>query len=403
MLRFWLNNKGLIGICVGILVLIFVIGISNSLWFLRGFWGSEEGVTEFGYHNTQVLSSFFAGEKAPIVDAADQQLGFGHNEFYSLVYVQDGAQEYITGIPRVSKQFVAASILQSTGWTPHRVGWIILGNRERKDEGEVRSYGITKALKAFTKATLVKRLPMSPVLVVRTQAGERPIAFHTTYSKGTMHVVASNDSFEFVGGTAIQRKGEESTEKGLFVALPSYMLSLINQEFLLTLESSIAQSLHFEKTTPSLLTSIPFGKGIYLGMQHEDIAIGTEEAGDAFTTKISERMNAEQGNRHPSKKAFSLPDRTIGYEYVPGAANVRFNASESSASTCLPSEGYDEKLFLCGTQEAAILASREDTGKQLLTFMEAMKGNWGGYIPGEYPITLRGDDKRLDAWIQVSK
>lgn len=401
MLRFLFSNKAVVGLLAGIAALIMIVGCTSSLWFLRGMWGPALAETEFGYQRTAVSARFFAGSGKAI----DQKIGAlfsGKQDYYqSVSYNADDSGEYMALIPRLRYQLTAKARLSTSGWHVSRVGWILVASRARPDAGiAMREYGLWSAVIAQAKASVYGKLPLSPLFIFRTkQAGMSPIAIYASREAGGVTGVASIDAFEFMASDQHIKHSNVSGEDTMIVALPSNVLAAMHSDFSEALERLIAQFLHFQKTAPALLSSLPAGEDIYLTKNATDIAVGVRTQGEAFGRTSIDAMNAEQGQRHPKKKAFALPDNSVGYEYVRAAADVGF-APGGTTNGCLPSERYDETLFLCGKQEAAVLASSENMGSTLIDFMSNIGvGEWRGYVPGEYSLSFSGSDKEIHFWI----
>lgn len=394
MLRFLYSNKWIVGLLVGLGAIILGGGYISSLWFLRGVWEASAEI-EFGYQHTELVKHFFSHEGKLVEAMIRERVGLAQDGIYRMTYSKSSSGEYVSIIPRLRSQFQTATALRASGWEPVRVGWTIFAVRG----GKVRP-SVWRGIKEEAKMALLHQLPVSPVFFFRSAQQESPLlAVHASKERGGVRGVISIDSQEFTPLSPATFNERYSYQKELIVSLPSNVFRSINNDFLITLEKALAQKFQFEKTTPSPISWIPEGEQLYLIANSEHVAIGVLQNGAIVGTRVLASMEKEQGHRHPRRKAFPLPDRSIGYEYVPGAANLRFMPGQGAAD-CLPSEGYDETLFLCGKKDGAIVASSEDMGKRLLGFMDSMQGRWGGYIPGEYPIYFQGSNKSIDILIQ---
>lgn len=398
MLRFLYSNKWVIGLLTGLGVVILGGGYISSLWFLRGVWEVPAPDIEFGYQYTAVVEHFFSNEGKALENLIRETVGFSPDGMSRITYAKSGSSEYVSGIPRLGSQLHATAVLRASGWEPTRIGWVVAATR-----GEAARLSIWRGIKQEATMALIHKLPVSPVFFFRSTKEESPLlAAYANRERGGIRGSVSIDSAEFIPQSGKSAPREYVSDEGLFVSLPTTIFKSINNDFLITLEGMLAQTFHFQKTTPSPLSWIPEGEHVYLIAKGEDAAIGTSHRGDVVGIRALASMEKEQGHRHPRKKAFALPDRSIGYEYVPGATKVHF-APAQGAIDCLPSQEYDEVLFLCGKKEAAGIASSQDVGKQLLEFMDVIAGSWGGYIPGSYPIMFQGSDKSIDIFIEDSK
>ncbi len=400
--RFLLSNKVVVGLLLGIAALIMLVGYASSLWFLRGMWGATLAETELGYQRTVLVDTFLNGQGKVVEQELVSILSGKQDYFQRVAYLADDSGEYVALIPKLRYQLAASAHLRASGWHVSRTGWILLASRVREGASiPIRKHSVWDGVIAELKAIAYNKLPVSPLFLFRTQQeGVSPIAVYASEEAGKVAGVASIDTFEFIALDHNKKQVEKPIkDTALIVALPSSVLGVMNTEFGKAFERSIAEALHFQKTNPTLISSLPAGEDIYLIRNVADIAIGVRDRGEVFGGAIVDALNAEQGQRHPKKKAFALPDRSVGYEYVRGGADVKFKPRETT-NGCLSSDGYDETLFLCGKQKAAVLASSEYIGSKLTDFMSGMSaGEWRGYVPGEYPISFAGSDKEIHFWI----
>lgn len=400
--RFLLSNKAVIGALAAIALVIMGIGYSSSLWFLRGGWGPLDAETEFGYSNSHEVTKFFAGQGESIQNLTTAAIGSDQENFRRIAYLKDESGEYMALIPRFTRQFTTKATLQASGWNVSRIGWIVLASRINQPSLPIsREYSLWNGIIAEAKAITSGKLPITPLFFFRTQQKDAvPFAVYASGEKGKIHLSASIDGFEY----SMPKRSTTSDYKiagdnKLIVALPSSVLVSISREFIDAIDTSVAEGLRFKKTIPHIFSGLPKGEDIYLLQADNEVAIGVRMRGEEFGNAIQSIMNKEQGQRHPKKRGFALPDRSMGYEYVRGVTNVGF-APSTNTTNCLPSQKYDETIFLCGKQEAAVLASSEAIGVQLLEFMASTpKGDWRGYVSGEYPIYFFGSNNAIEGWI----
>lgn len=406
MLRFSSSNKYIVGSLALLTAVVLISGYVSSLWFLRGMWGSTPGTVEFGYQNTTVTETFLANQGKEIGTIIHNKVGLDQKFLSRVAYIKDASGEYIALIPSVLGQNMAKASLQASGWNVHRIGWLLMASKaDGETSSDIRISTIWGGIIEEAKAAFAHKLPISPMAFFRTQEVDRgSIAIYASNKQDGIYGTASVDSFDFIASTQkedIQKEVPDGNK--LIVALPRGFLANMNEEFLGSLEGVVAQLLHFQKTTPRSLSAFPDGESIYMAINSNEVALGSAGQGDVFGNKIVAFMAAEQGQRHPKKKAFVLPDGSIGYEYVRGMANPKFVA-QGSSTDCLPSNGYDETIFLCGKKEAAVVTSAQDIGRQLLDFMTgASTESWRGYVSGEYPLYFSGKDRSIDFFVPQNR
>lgn len=387
------SNTVLITLAVLTMITAIGVGYTSSIWFLRGLWGSQEGMQELGLQITPSVLAVSNEFGLPIQDDL--------RAFSRVAYLQDGQYEYISAIPSLKKQRESVAALHASGWDTERIGWIIVGSRMKAKESEeaARTMSIGSAFKAQAYA-MVHGLSASPLLFFRTSIdGHNPIAIYAdNVRKGIVGSVSPKGT-AYIPMRTNMEKIKFKQESGLNVSLPSEVLVNKKNDFIDSIHSSIAMQFRFNSTNPTLTNTIPKGQVMYLAAHSSQVAMGVREQGDVFKTNVLGVMNKEQGQRHPRKKAFALPDRTIGYEYVLGTTKAHFASPSASEEVCLPSQEYDETLFFCTEGDAAALASSEEIGKEILRHITAEKAQWNGYIPSTYPVSFHGADDSISFFI----
>lgn len=376
-------------------LVIIALGYSGSLWFLRGIWGSVPVTLEFGYQNNGTISAFMRGQGKQVGELVNKTVGIDQKEMKSLVYVQCANAEYISVIPGLGYQITMSKSLRSAGWKNiHRLGLILIASRG----DSAPSYSIYNAVISEAVAAIQQKLPISPTFFLRSKSAN--VAAYASEVRGGIHISSTIDSFDFrEEKNSDLLSFDTNTTDQLIFSVPRSLLDAIHQDFLGSINTVIAKNFHFQKTTPQITAIIPEAENIYLSIDKNDMAIGVRKHGDIFGANVSSSINKEQGQRHPKKKAFALPDRSIGYEYVPAATKAHFSPKENNA-VCLPSRDYDEAIFLCGKQDAAVLASSNRIGATLLGFMGSSSKQWGGRIDTEHSVLFAGNDKGVDILIQ---
>lgn len=393
MLHSWFSNKAIVSLLAVLGVGIIFVGSCSSLWFLRGVWGPIPTKLEFGYQNASVVDDMIRIKGRQIGETVSATIGLDQATLRTIVYVKGDSNEYISVIPHLGYQAIIKRSLRSAGWQDiHRIGWILVAS---KGEGPAQ-YRAISGIGAQLGAVVLQKLPISPLFFIRSKSAG--VASYATVEKDTVHISSSLDSLEFPAEKSRVVDGKVIAKNKLIVSIPSSFLDTIHQDFRNSIGTAVAKMLHFEKTTPEAMLIVPGPDKIYISVDQNNIALGVRTKGDAFGANIVTIMNKEQGQRHPRKKAFALPDRSLGYEYVRGISSAHFSPKGGNG-VCLPSQEYDEALFLCGKQDSAVIASSENVGSDLLKFMQTSSSQWGGYIEGEYSIFFAGDTRFFDTWI----
>jgi hypothetical protein len=401
---------GLYVSCIGALLLILVLS-SSSLWFLRGVLGHEEGIIEFGYRgNIELLKSFTEGA---LVQAVESRLGVLMNDFYRIVYIRDAEVEYIVGMPRVSRQFGESYIMAQKGWKTQRFLWILTASRPINGESSIdgsseRSLSMLQGFKSQLRAFTIKDLPISPLflahLSTKSQLFDQPMSIYgELVSSKVVHIAISYDeSFLNFRRRSVDNK---DLKNRLYVSIQSDIFKNIQSQVISSVDDLGARLLRFSKTNPSVFSSLPSHTPIGILLDAENVAIGLKANGEALRSLAKSWAVAEQGARHPQRKAFALPDKTIGYEYVPTLPKVNFESNKEEQ--CVAASPYDEQMFFCGKSDVKVVASQDLIGAQLVEYLSSDQNNMSGtlsekivekVLPGSLikSLSFVGDEKGAD-------
>lgn len=369
-----------------------LLGLSSSLWFLGALSGVDSPERLLGYQDG-IWRRY--SEIIAMIEGADGNIPVSFmNQYSSAVYVKKGNEEQIIGIPKINKQFSVEKDLQAASWTTGRMGFIVVA---RKSSGGFSSSTLLSAAGRAIKSIVRERLPIHPLLIFQMGGSEdNAIALHVKKSGNTAHMVLNTRSAHFAGSKHKRISKELSEKSESFVSIQRDILKYVSKDFSRIIEQKIAQDLGFQKTSPEILKNMLEAGPVVLGIEEEGISLGVFSTNTAPSALITQWMVAEQGNRYPVKKAFSLPDRTIAYEYIPGIVNPYF-ALNKEKNSCLPSEDYDEKLFLCGKDQAVVLAKTEQSGVRLLSFMDNGQAVSRGVLRGE-ALGVMGLSEKIDTF-----
>ena len=386
-------------------------GLSSSLWFLAALSGMDSPERLLGYQGS--IWRRYPEVAASIESSAGMPMTF-IGDYSSAIYVKKGNEERIIGIPKIRQQFSLEKKLQAASWATDRKGFIVIARKVPGESAEMfSSSGLFSAAGTALKAIAQERLPIHPVLIFQTSgSGDDAMAVYAEKNGDTVHIVLRTRASYFTQSRHKRISKELSEINGSFLSIQRDVLQYISKDFSRSIEQKIAQDLGFQKTSPEILKNMLENSSVVLAMEDDGIAVGVFSTNTAPSALITQWMVAEQGNRHPVKKAFSLPDKTLAYEYIPGNVNPYF-ALNKEKNSCLPSEEYDEKLFLCGKDQAVVLAKNEQLGVRLLSFMESGKAVSRGILRGNalekvglseklHTFEYAGDEDVLDVWADLA-
>ncbi len=393
---------------LGALGFLVIAGMGTySLWFLHAATDSLPGDYSVGYTHG-LIASYPETSEALLgrISVSGTVLG----QYASVVYRKGGDGEYLVGVPRLVSQRSVRYVLEKDGWQVRRMGWIIFA---RKGGGENQQLHILRAMLRMGSAISIHRLPFHPIFIAHLDTHDdtrQQFSVYVSRQHAGVHAVINTRSSIFFSGSHARIKADSNNIETSYVSIQRDVLQRITPDFLRMLEKEVRHSLGFQKTQPEVASELAnIGTvSVALGGGDNDFAIGAFSASGAVADHITAWIAAEQGNRHPAKRAFSLPDRTIAYEYVQGKSNAYFDLNKEKNS-CMPSENYDEKIFLCGEGPATVIATSDTAGKMLLDYMKDAEGRDRGIIQGKalramglekifQTIEYAGSEDVIDVW-----
>lgn len=361
-----------------VFLFVLTIHLVGSLWFLGYLLGDEPGKYTVGYYNAFVASNI---DMKSIENSKHSFIPRISDQYSRFVYKKGEDGEYIAGIPRISDQLSVSGTLREQGWESTRIGLIVIASKRGKPS--VPNYSIGYAIKGTLMAVFLDRLPVRPLLVLRSDAKESaPFSLYVEKNRKGLHGVINTQNSDFLRVNGRRIKNESIPVNLTYVPIQRDVLQPISDSFLSVVERKISDSMHFKKTHPQLIGGLLDVGPVALAFNGNSAAIGVLSSNTQSATLMTNWINDEHATRHPVKRPFSLPDKTLGYEYIPGVKDAYFNLSKAN-NNCLPTEKYDERLFLCGKDQAVALASEEEVGNQLVSLIKDKQMNYRGVIQGD--------------------
>ncbi len=390
---------------------VLVLLVTSSLWFLFALLpetGKE--ARRIGYEDAALA---FTGSR--MREAVRKTIPVPEESITnvrSIVYQQDDRGETVIVIPRLSAQTTVRSRLDEDGWVSRRLGLIVIAYKSSGQGVNAQGVRPIRALgKVFQKVAL-QRLPLHPQAafqLISSDSNGQSVAMYAQKNQGGIHGVISLQQGNFLPGTRGRTEGSYNSQETSFVSLQSDILSIIPNNFQAILETALAKDLGFQKTSPAILSDLLAIGPVTIAKRGEESAVGMFSEDSAIAERMNTWIAAEQSVRHPQRRAFALPDNTIGYEYIPGKVETSFSLNEGK-NNCFPSRGYDEQVFLCGQGNAVVFADEEKIGDELVSFLQVAKRAWRGNIQGELlhamgieegikAIEYAGDENGIEVWI----
>ncbi|MEO6077371.1 MAG: hypothetical protein ABIP54_01135 [Candidatus Andersenbacteria bacterium] len=377
----------------------------------------DGGVLEVGYQKSGKLNGVLGGD---MLAQADKYLGVSTSNYSRVVYTQNSSWEYLVTIPAFTSQWRAPGELAHADWHVDRIGWILVAKRplQSNSEGSANieresKIDVINGFASEVSAIFLQRLPANPAFLARTIPGFNGIAGGITVygelKKQVVHISNTYDSSVFIGSDMHSIPKNSEKTNSLYVSIQSGILQLASNDLLRAINSVIARAYHFEKTTPSFFSASGDEDTIGILIQEGSFAIGVSGKSNNFDKNVIGALAKEQGERHPQRKGFLLPDGTLGHEYVPSDPKVTFSSTQES--DCENSQGYDDSIILCtDSGNIVTVSTQKDVAKMLVQNLKEGRQKIFGSVTGDmieklFPnnsfqkIFFSGDEKGIDAWV----
>lgn len=340
-----------------LIVFILIWHISSSLWLLWGLlpatydlnW-AVDGLQRFPWLQTAVPLSL---EQVNAVAVSYQ-----------------GTQQVVVIKPWLKFQFQAKRDLMAAGYQVERLGFILRASKGVEQPLSKlphfdRSWPTHPVFIATGRPSSIPALTDSfTALGVRTPHGlKMAIAWHDQpLDRRLLNIISP-----------AQPSGVTSID------VPARTIDVLPQSLAAQLTRQITTQLGFTKTRPAILTASPDTR-ILISLSAAGAAVGQQGNVDEFLQRATTWLQSEDANLHLRKRAFNTPDRTLGYEWIPGKIRPVFTFSPNSDGCYEPL--IDRlQLWLCRKLEMAVLASSPAAARESLN-----TAGQSYYVAGNLPV-----------------
>ena len=249
-----------------------------------------------------------------------------------------------------------SSLLQE-GWQFSKKANIFFAHRSENDDvlpaNEQMSNVFAASLRMWV-VILSEKQPVQPIAIASIKEHQLPglaksmglVAQH--YKKGILVVIDAADA----GLAPLEPKQANETKDiiNLFsdsrdiLALPKELLSLIPPSEKKVLYSKVVEQAGLGKVTKQVLSEMDTLDSMVIVRASDAAVIGTSQNGSTFVKAIKRHIETQDGYNYPQRRAFKLPDGTLGYEYRPAAANKNWI---HTSPECEYYEGKEQTWWAC--------------------------------------------------------
>lgn len=269
-----------------------------------------------------------------------------------------GEGETLVLLPNMLGQMRLAAELANAGWQVQRLGWYVYAT---KGASPVTAAQVRQAGKSLVMDQLRSRQPLYPsgLLEVAHMGAENidPLL---------LIVVKRGDAFRVVSTPA----GSAAYAGPVVVpAFERWQVSAAGQLWQLDHKAfwnDIAwQQFGFKNTRPQMqavLAQLPYAA--LVSPKQDQLAVVAEDPNQVLALAATAWVQEEERQTRLVNRAFRLPDNTIGYERVPGAAQPVF--APADAGGCQGPLEQRTTLWLCQRNGVTVLGTSEVVAQEVL-------------------------------------
>lgn len=291
--------------------------------------------------------------------------------FSRIAIIRKGEGVAIAGLPHIVDQLHVSDLLVSNGWSVTRLGHLVIARKGIPESGRVSIAAVQKGLHAIWQNVAIQRAPLAPLVIVHVRANTFSMINKSQHvviwRNGTAVCMAGTSGDGAVAAPSFPCRAllEQAPDAFLFSA-PGWALNVLPREMRDALEHHIRERFFFTNSQPALLDHLSRFDRVHYTEQGSDIVLGSTDSAPDFLGAVERWIRAEQAFERIEKRAFRLPDGTIGYEYIPVASDTPFEVNIEYPA-CRKGPIREHVVHLCVGDESVYITTGGDDPTQLQT------------------------------------
>lgn len=347
-----------------VLATILVIGLLSSVgWLLSGPWSLWVLWHQLpsGSPQSRVAMDASLVPRSLI----ETTTGIRGESFHQLGWQMTTSSHAVVARPRLFHQRAAEAALREAGYTVERHGGLWLRGEKAAATPERGWPSFLAVVRRVAASLVTEPQPLAPIFIasfVQDDTAAAPtVVVGVQHREGVQALLMS----ETLPAVSPRRAPvEEALQHGtLLEGPPSFLLSLPPASIAIW-DQLLYTRLAFRLTKPNLINSLKDFSHVTIYVDEGKSGVMVTGEVSTFQTLARQWVTNEERRQRPQQRAFRLPDRTVGYEEIPGDVAAVFTAEpHEGCQAPLPSK---TTLWLCATEERAVLATDETTARALL-------------------------------------
>lgn len=334
----------------------------TSAYFMWGVVNQDTGVSVFIHANARVRpllthAQTYAGTARllPVDPSLTRRLAISFSPDAQL----------LAAVPAVGHGQAVKNQLTQNGWTPRRLGGLIIAARGRTlpPAGATLTAGAGELLRHLG----FDSLPLQPLIIARVSPGQSPVIpqglrgvmFAGRHTLGG--AVSVVDQWPKIAHQVVQ---ENSSPVELEFSLPGRFLDALPADIKSQWQEDLWQKFGLNDSRPALLASLRSFDNLSVSLTP---ALGIRGQRQTARAQVEDWVQSEQGYRAPATVPFRLPDGTLGYEKRPGTSIVPWQSTPDGV--CRSTAVGDTVYWLCQNADATSFARSEDGARHMLQML----------------------------------
>jgi len=257
--------------------------------------------------------------------------------------------------------------LTDYGWSTSNYGLVILG---RKGETTPLTSIQPAAINTFSKLISLRH-PYKPTIIAQTTDQTLPMLSQNlalvgvmTTGEGEIKVVIAPDLFSLPDFSIVGPPSPNQTDY-LAANLPGTTIQSVAGQFSQSWNDIFYQKLNFNQTKPAIFSFLTTQQTISLTLTQDNASLAIFGQPELLAAAAHQWIQDEETYSRPTKQAFRLPDKTLGYELVPGEPQPVLSPPDQSG--CRSPLHDNVSLWLCQGKLGVSIGTSLAAAQQELT------------------------------------
>ena len=337
-----------------IILCLFLYGLHTSLWVM---WNLLPNNYSFAVGLNQAFRKENILKMVPnsfsvVSSDVEAYMKFSNH----IVWSHSNTEDVILLAPYPWKLMSVKNQLEQDGWNIEYVGAILQGTKvlNTKNTLPLQQKSLTQAVQAALSDIFHFSYPLNPLFIAKTEPFS--ILDQPIFAIGS--VVGSTISVDILHGSQKQTlqsakpfmRPHSSNEVvningsgATFNQLPDTVKNSLNE--------LLSQKFGFIKKQPAFISHLALQQHIGIYANGADVAISIQDP--SFIDTAHRWLQEEERRYRIERRAFSLPDKTRGFEYVPAEA-VPIIQPDPTQPNCYVSSAGQIKAYIC-TKDTTVI------------------------------------------------